>query len=83
MADTCSTCGMPKNIQEFLASIIKVDTNGNYGINVHAISITDCNDLTDAVSCGQAYDFEELLLKTCHIDDCGNASINVFQDTQQ
>ena len=82
MADTCAVCGSSKNFAEFLASLIKIDADGNYGVNLHAIYVKDCNDLTSAVACGTAYNLEELILKACNIDDCGNARLNVFADTR-
>ena len=30
----CNTCGQPKTFEEFLASLIKIDANGNYGIAI-------------------------------------------------
>lgn len=74
----CQNCGQPKTFEEFIASIIKKDSNGNYGLYINPIYIADCNDLTNAVSCGQAYDVEELIKKTCTLDNCDNPMINVF-----
>jgi hypothetical protein len=79
----CQTCGQPKTFEEFLASLIKIDSNGNYGILINSITIADCETLTNAVSCGQPYDVQELIQKTCSLDDCDNPMINVFQISEQ
>lgn len=74
----CQSCGQPKTFEEFLASLIKVDTNGNYGLYINPIYIANCDGLTNAVSCGQSYNIQELIQKTCSLDNCDNPMINVF-----
>lgn len=77
----CENCGAPIPFEEFLKSLIKIDADGNYGININLIAV-DCNDLTDAAVCGSINDLGEMLKKTCTLDDCDNVQINVFYQAQ-
>lgn len=79
----CTSCGMPQDLKEFLASLIKVDGSGNYGLNINLIPVADCSTLEDAVSCGNPQSFEELIGKACTLDTCANVAINVFYESAQ
>ena len=78
----CNICGQPKSLEEFLASLIKKDSNGNYGIVINQITIQSCEDLVNAVSCGEPFDLEKLVKSSCTLDECDNPMLNVFVEAQ-
>ncbi len=77
---SCTNCGMPKDLKEFLASLIKKDANGVYGLNITLIPVADCSTLESTASCGNPQSLEELLGQACALDSCDNPTINVFYE---
>lgn len=77
----CQICGSPKTFEEFIASIIKKDSAGNYGFVINLITVDDCRALEPAVQCGEVVDLGALGQKMCTLDSCDNPVLNVFVDS--
>lgn len=76
---SCQTCGSYKTLEDFLASLFKKHTaTGTIGIYLNTIQLTNCNELEDAVSCGQTMSLEDLIKNSCNLDSCDNPTINIF-----
>ena len=77
----CNICGSPKTFEEFLASLIKKDSVGNYGLVINQITVDDCRALVSAVQCGEPVDLGALIQQMCTLDSCGNPTLNIFVDS--
>ena len=70
------------SIEEVIARLIVVDSNGCYHVNA-VLDSGDCSTISVAATCGNNESWIDLIKKTIVLDDCGNWAISFFSSTLQ